>query len=685
MYAPTRVECLQGKQASTVALTTNDMYVFIPSVVYKAEPPCGPITGGTKVIIHGGGFWESDGVVIKFEPRDAAENPNVMARSSVGQYFKDANPDTGDPQQLMCRTPRFSDAVMACVEVAMNGADFTADAVEFQYYENPILESVSPLSFSAQNPKEVRIKGTGFFETDLILVRFKEKGHESREVTVKGWVVSDVVGQVENPETEEVEDIIETSIVCKSPTFEGTFPMEARVSVALNGLDFVLLQGSNVVVHNAATHSAVPCSAPTSGGTKIHVHGSSFYAAPTVCARISVGAKGVHYTLPDAPEAGSDGIEPPIFQLTVPVTVHTKEKLTFTVPSQGFFSSNLAQSDAVEKASPSGEDGEGDPEVDPEEVEDAPEVDGGEEVEVKAPEVASKTLMELFPENILAVNASLEVTVDGDEYLEKPIDMCFFRPDVAFTIEPASGPACGGTPVALSVDGVLFEGSEAKVKFDGSADDVGLLGGLAAEAEGTVSTDGVQSTIQCTTGALSDALEELAATADPEPAEEEEDEDGEAPPPTVAPIQTVEVPVKLSLNGVEWLAFSSSFLVYTDPVIACATPDIGVYGKQTELEFAAPLQMDCTPKVKVRTEAGDVAEVDGTATSVGVSFAMPQLEIPESDQAAGGEEGEEEDADEGEAAPTFMTVFVDIAMNGLNYSGTEFEYAYALPGAAGDE
>ena len=70
---------------------------------------------------------------------------------------------------------------------------------------------------------------------------------------------------------------------------------------------------------------------------------------------------------------------------------------------------------------------------------------------------------------------------------------------------------------------------------------------------------------------------------------------------------------------------------------------------------------------------------------MGVSFAMPQLEIPESDQAAGGEEGEEEDADEGEAAPTFMTVFVDIAMNGLNYSGTEFEYAYALPGAAGDE
>ena len=152
------------------------------------------------------------------------------------------------------------------------------------------------MSFSAQSSKEVRIKGKGFFETDLIQVRFKEKGSDSREVTVKGWIVEDIVDSVENPETEELEDVVEKSIVCKSPLFEGSFPMEARVSVALNGSDFVLLQNMNVVVHNASTKSAVPSSAPTNGGTKIHVHGSSFDAAhdehPTrLCAAVERAAR----------------------------------------------------------------------------------------------------------------------------------------------------------------------------------------------------------------------------------------------------------------------------------------------------------------------------------------------------------------------------------------------------------
>ena len=157
-------------------------------------------------------------------------------------------------------------------------------------------------------------------------------------MTVKGWIVKEVVGTFENPETEEMEDIVERYVVCKSPMFQGNFPMEARLSVALNGIDFVFLQGMNIVIHNAATHSAVPSSGPTTGGTKIHVMGSSFYAAPTVRARILVPARGVHYSLPNIPELDSnDDVElPSVFQLSVPVTVHTKEKLSFVVPNSGF-------------------------------------------------------------------------------------------------------------------------------------------------------------------------------------------------------------------------------------------------------------------------------------------------------------------------------------------------------------
>merc|ERR1711998_293478 len=173
------------------------------------------------------------------------------------------------------------------------------------------------------------------------------------------------------------------------------------------------------------------------------------------------------------------------------------------------------------------EEGGGGEDVNLEEPEELPE-DAAEEGEAAAaaPTADSKTLLEMFPDNILAVNAVLEVTVDGDEYLEKPIDMCFFRPGITFAVEPAAGPASGGTPVSLLVDGVLFDGSEAKVKFD-AATDGGLPGGLDVDAEASVSTDGVQSTIQCTTGALSEALDELAALANPAPVEAAEDEEEE--------------------------------------------------------------------------------------------------------------------------------------------------------------
>jgi hypothetical protein len=124
-----------------------------------------------------------------------------------------------------------------------------------------------------------------------------------------------------------------------------------------------------------------------------------------------------------------------------------------------------------------------------------------------------------------------------------------------------------------------------------------------------------------------------------------------------------------------------------DPVVASAAPEVGIYGKQTTLEFAAPLQLECAPKVRIRTEAGDVSEVEATATGTGLSFAMPQLENPEAASPAGdeGEEQEGQDDADGEGAATSMAIWIDIAMNGLNFSGIEFEYAYALPGAAGDE
>ena len=63
--------------------------------------------------------------------------------------------------------------------------------------------------------------------------------------------------------------------------------------------------------------------------------------------------------------------------------------------------------------------------------------------------------------------------------------------------------------------------------------------------------------------AMSETLEELAAKAAPEPVEAAEEEDEAGSTSAIEPIQTAQVPVKLSLNGIDWLAYTTPFLVYT--------------------------------------------------------------------------------------------------------------------------
>ena len=52
---PTLMHGIEGKQVSHFVMTARNMYVFVPSVVCKVDPPCGPLSGGTTVFVHGGG------------------------------------------------------------------------------------------------------------------------------------------------------------------------------------------------------------------------------------------------------------------------------------------------------------------------------------------------------------------------------------------------------------------------------------------------------------------------------------------------------------------------------------------------------------------------------------------------------------------------------------------------------
>ena len=63
-------------------------------------------------------------------------------------------------------------------------------------------------------------------------------------------------------------------------------------------------------------------------------------------------------------------------------------------------------------------------------------------------------------ESALSIPATLEATIDGEEYLHSSVPIHFFRSSITFTLKPACGPVVGGTEVKLVLDGTIFDSSE---------------------------------------------------------------------------------------------------------------------------------------------------------------------------------------------------------------------------------
>ena len=52
---PTFVDSLRAKQISKFASSGSDTFAFTPSSIFELDPPCGPISGGSKLFLRGGG------------------------------------------------------------------------------------------------------------------------------------------------------------------------------------------------------------------------------------------------------------------------------------------------------------------------------------------------------------------------------------------------------------------------------------------------------------------------------------------------------------------------------------------------------------------------------------------------------------------------------------------------------
>ncbi|GMI11472.1 hypothetical protein TrLO_g5187 [Triparma laevis f. longispina] len=277
---PVRIEALCGKKVSLICATEKISMAYTPSQIYELNPPLGPISGGSKCRLVGGGFWASDNIVVRFIPPATAKK--AVTRSAVGTFEEDL--ETGE-QYVICKTPRFAQTGPVTVEVSMTGQAFTDNQQQYLYYPEPTVSRVTPGYVWSGGGEVIELDGSNLFNSDMLKVRFKGKSSKG-EIVVPGKFKTMVTGQEVNEETEEMEDVIRKYIACKAPTLGDTpLPWETKISVALNGIDFKSLDGA-FVFHDFKIGGVEPRSSPFAEGVEVKIVGESFFDSGKLIARM---------------------------------------------------------------------------------------------------------------------------------------------------------------------------------------------------------------------------------------------------------------------------------------------------------------------------------------------------------------------------------------------------------------
>lgn len=304
---PRAVQGMRGRVISSIALTEDGGFAFVPSSVSLVEPPLLPISGGAKLILRGGGFWDSSDCVVKFIPvrNDGcfgADMHSNLPRSSVGKYIPPGAEfaSSDDKPGVLCKLPRFSVPCDAFVEVAMNGKDFTRNRVRVTLYQEPVLDTIEPVCCNCVSTTNLAVSGTHLFESGLIKVRFKERGNSGREWMAPASFSPHASLSVHHIDIEPQPRMNgDGTITCMSPRVDaGEFPVETRVSVALNGHDFINLHKVVFVIHDAALTGLVPdCrqsvvspedSAKNLPSRVVKIQGQSFFDSSKMLVRLRV-------------------------------------------------------------------------------------------------------------------------------------------------------------------------------------------------------------------------------------------------------------------------------------------------------------------------------------------------------------------------------------------------------------
>ena len=209
--------------------------------VDAADPSAGPRSGGTPVIVTllGGGTGAlipsgpDGGLFCAFDEKDNATAIDVPA-----EWLSSS--------ALLCNTPQWR-GHGAIVNLSVRGGGHLSTSVAFQFYDDPVFESVYPSLGSSTGGTVVTLLGAGFVPLPKFSCRF---GDQRAAAT---W-------------------ISENKVSCTSP--EGMAGSTVVLSLSLNGVDYIASPYTFRYIEDPAVQSIWPVQGHK--GTNITVTGEAF-------------------------------------------------------------------------------------------------------------------------------------------------------------------------------------------------------------------------------------------------------------------------------------------------------------------------------------------------------------------------------------------------------------------------
>jgi len=245
---PTLVN-MRGCEVKQLAACEDRMIAFAPARIFRLEPDCGPVEGGTRVKVRGNGFFQTDRIRVSLSfiisGTQGEEEEGGGGRREVYLCRGAFDPSCG---MIVFDTPRMTRAASCSVEVSLDdGSSFTSSGTTFSYYSLPVLSSIHPHMRIADGTVPLLLCGQGLSSASpsFCKVRLVQQG-SGRQVTLPGtW--------------KEEEGAIEVL----SPSMDAG---AARVELALNGQQFVSSQLSITFFLMPEVLDVVPDCCPSAGG-----------------------------------------------------------------------------------------------------------------------------------------------------------------------------------------------------------------------------------------------------------------------------------------------------------------------------------------------------------------------------------------------------------------------------------